>query len=97
MLAALLIAAAVIVGGVMPAEYGVDPTGVGRVLGLTPMGEFKRAIAEELAQAQRAQLEADSLAQLRQSGAGEPQQDTVAVPQKTNDSTPHAREDAGDH
>ena len=32
---------------VMPAEYGVDPTGVGRVLGLTRMGEIKQQLARE--------------------------------------------------
>ena len=37
-------AAAVIVGMVvLPAEYGIDPTGIGRVLGLTQMGEMKAA------------------------------------------------------
>ncbi|MEC3951142.1 hypothetical protein [Sphingobium sp. HWE2-09] len=30
---------------VLPAEYGIDPTGVGRVLGLTRMGEMKVAQA----------------------------------------------------
>lgn len=32
---------------VLPAEYGVDPTGVGRVLGLAEMGEIKTQLAEE--------------------------------------------------
>jgi hypothetical protein len=34
---------------VLPAEYGVDPTGVGRLLGLTEMGEIKVALAKEAA------------------------------------------------
>jgi hypothetical protein len=34
---------------VLPAEYGVDPTGIGRVLGLTEMGEIKTRLAEEAA------------------------------------------------
>jgi hypothetical protein len=34
---------------VLPAEYGVDPTGVGRVLGLTKMGEIKAQLAREAA------------------------------------------------
>jgi hypothetical protein len=46
---------------VLPAEYGVDPTGVGRVLGLTEMGEIKMALAEEAAAAEAAEA-ADSLA-----------------------------------
>ena len=32
---------------VLPAEYGIDPTGVGRVLGLTQMGEIKEELADE--------------------------------------------------
>ena len=32
---------------VLPSEYGVDPTGVGRMLGLTEMGEIKTRLAEE--------------------------------------------------
>ena len=36
---------------VMPAEYGVDPTGVGRLLGLTEMGEIKVTLAKEAAAA----------------------------------------------
>lgn len=37
----------VLVKCVMPAEYGIDPTGVGKVLGLTKMGEIKQSLAEE--------------------------------------------------
>ncbi|MEQ8832391.1 MAG: transmembrane anchor protein [Alphaproteobacteria bacterium] len=35
---------------VLPAEYGLDPTGVGRVLGLTEMGEIKQELSEEAEQ-----------------------------------------------
>lgn len=41
------IAAALLVTTVLPAEYGVDPTGVGALLGLTEMGRVKRALAAE--------------------------------------------------
>lgn len=34
---------------VLPAEYGIDPTGVGRVLRLTEMGEIKMRLAAEAA------------------------------------------------
>ncbi|MCR9111085.1 MAG: transmembrane anchor protein [Rhodobacteraceae bacterium] len=34
----------------MPAEYGIDPTGVGGVLGLTEMGEIKQQLAREAAE-----------------------------------------------
>lgn len=36
-------AAVVLAVGVLPAEYGIDPTGIGRVLGLTQMGAMKAA------------------------------------------------------
>ena len=39
------VAAAILTTAVLPAEYGIDPTGVGRVLGLTQMGESKREAA----------------------------------------------------
>jgi hypothetical protein len=32
---------------VLPSEYGVDPTGLGRMLGLTEMGEIKVQLEEE--------------------------------------------------
>lgn len=35
---------------VLPAEYAIDPTGIGRVLGLTSMGEIKASLAKEAAQ-----------------------------------------------
>lgn len=41
------VAAVLLVTTILPAEYGVDPTGIGRVLGLTPMGEMKREAAAE--------------------------------------------------
>jgi hypothetical protein len=44
-LAALLLLVTV----VLPAEYGIDPTGVGRVLRMTEMGEVKQQLASESA------------------------------------------------
>lgn len=32
---------------VMPSEYAVDPTGLGRAMGLTQMGEIKISLAQE--------------------------------------------------
>lgn len=43
------VAAALLVTVVMPSEYAIDPTGAGRVLGLTQMGEMKIILAEEAA------------------------------------------------
>lgn len=42
-------AGALLVTIVLPSEYAIDPTGVGRVLGLTEMGEIKMQLAEEAA------------------------------------------------
>jgi hypothetical protein len=41
---AVLVGSALVVTTVLPAEYGIDPTGIGRALGLTPMGEMKRVM-----------------------------------------------------
>lgn len=51
---AMTIAAALLVTVVLPAEYGLDPTGVGQTIGLTEMGKIKTALAAE--------AEADKLA-----------------------------------
>jgi hypothetical protein len=43
------VAAALLTTVVLPSEYGIDPTGIGRVLGLTEMGEIKMQLAQEAA------------------------------------------------
>ncbi len=43
-------ALAILVTVVLPAEYAIDPTGLGRVLGLTDMGEIKTRLAQEAAE-----------------------------------------------
>ncbi len=43
------VAMALLVTIVLPAEYGIDPTGIGRPLGLTEMGEIKAQLAREAA------------------------------------------------
>lgn len=48
-LVALVVAGALLVTVVLPAEYAIDPTGIGRMLGLTRMGEIKAQLAEEAA------------------------------------------------
>ena len=66
-LGAAAAAGAILVLAWLPAEYGLDPTGLGRVMGLTQMGEIKQqlyseAAAEDLvlaAQAAAAQVSAD--------------------------------------
>ncbi len=42
---AAVVAAVILVVAVLPAEYGIDPTGVGRALGLTAMGAQKTEVA----------------------------------------------------
>ena len=44
---AALVAAGLLVTVVLPAEYGIDPTGAGRALGLAQMGEIKVSLATE--------------------------------------------------
>ena len=46
---AAVAAVALLVAVVLPAEYGVDPTGIGRVLGLTEMGTTKKQLAAQSA------------------------------------------------
>lgn len=46
-LIAAIAASALLVTVVLPAEYGIDPTGVGRVLGLERMGKIKISLAQE--------------------------------------------------
>ncbi len=46
---AIVLAAIILVTAVLPAEYGIDPTGVGNILGLTKMGEIKVSLAQEAA------------------------------------------------
>lgn len=59
-------AVALLVTVYLPAEYAIDPTGVGRVFGLTEMGEIKVQLAEEaeadrLLDEQRAQDQSSSV------------------------------------
>lgn len=50
---------------VMPAEYGLDPTGIGNLLGLKKMGEIKMSLAREAAAKQNASAAAPAAADLR--------------------------------
>lgn len=53
---AIVIAAVLLVVVVMPAEYGIDPTGAGELMGLTEMGDIKQQLAEEAAADAAAQM-----------------------------------------
>lgn len=61
---ALIAAIVLLVTVVMPSEYAIDPTGAGRMLGLTQMGEIKQQLAEEAA--------AETAAPIAQAPAVEP-------------------------
>ena len=49
-LASLAAALAILIVFWLPAEYGFDPTGLGRVMGLTQMGEIKQQLYAEAAE-----------------------------------------------
>ncbi|MBK1872647.1 hypothetical protein FE848_05370 [Marinobacter sp. 1-3A] len=68
---AAIVALALLVTVVMPSEYALDPTGAGRLLGLTEMGEIKEQLAEEAAADEAAQMVAI------QSSADQPATETV--------------------
>lgn len=55
---AALVAGALLVTVVMPAEYGIDPTGVGRITGLKQMGDIKMSLAQEAAAEEQAAAQA---------------------------------------
>ncbi|MBD3642068.1 MAG: hypothetical protein HUJ18_13830 [Marinobacter sp.] len=70
---AAIVALLLLVTVVMPAEYALDPTGAGRLLGLTEMGEIKEQLAEEAAADQAAQMVAvQSPADQKAPEAGQP-------------------------
>lgn len=70
-LAALAAAIVILFTIVLPAEYAIDPTGVGRLLGLTRMGEIKMQLAQE--------AERDGLAQAGPTAAQHPPLEPMAA------------------
>lgn len=46
---AIIMAAIILISIVLPAEYGIDPTGIGKSIGLVNMGEIKVSLAQEAA------------------------------------------------
>ncbi|WP_164660472.1 transmembrane anchor protein [Tropicibacter sp. Alg240-R139] len=51
---AAVAAAVILITIVLPAEYGIDPTRIGRLLGLTEMGEIKSQLTDEAEQDRQA-------------------------------------------
>ncbi len=74
---AAAIALVLLVTVVLPAEYGVDPTRVGGVLGLTKMGEIKMSLAKEAATADSAEAATAAVAVNTVAASGA---ETVPVP-----------------
>lgn len=74
---AAVAAGVILVTVVMPAEYGIDPIGVGRLLGLKKMGEIKMSLAREAA----AEAAGPSAAETRPA-AQEMRLAPVSVPEK---------------
>ena len=61
-LIAIAVAIVLLVTVILPAEYAIDPTRIGRVLGLTQMGEVKMALAKEAEAADAAEAAAAPVA-----------------------------------
>ena len=55
---AAIVAIILLVTVVMPAEYGIDPTGIGNAIGIKRMGEIKVSLAQEAAADQAADAQA---------------------------------------
>jgi len=75
-LVALVAAIVILVTIVLPAEYGIDPTRIGRVLGLTQMGEIKVQLAEEAAADREATTAQAATPAPRETAAAATPQDT---------------------
>ncbi|SFR42456.1 hypothetical protein SAMN05216203_0183 [Marinobacter daqiaonensis] len=84
---AAIVALVLLVTVVMPAEYALDPTGAGRLLGLTEMGEIKKQLAEEAAADEAAQMVAvessvdEKAPELREPVVAEPVEDPASAPE----------------
>lgn len=85
---ALIAAIVLLVTVVMPSEYAIDPTGAGRMLGLTQMGEVKLQLAEEAAADAAVQPVAAPAADVAQVPTPAPQAIIVAEPQPTSAAAP---------
>lgn len=74
LLKSTLIAAAaaivILITIILPSEYGIDPTGIGKAIGLAEMGEIKTQLAEE-AEADRQRDMQKTMDEDRQSGLGD--------------------------
>jgi hypothetical protein len=72
-------AVVVLVTCVMPAEYAIDPTGMGKVLGLTKMGEIKQSLAQESVNGLNVQQTVNSAEQMSVETSTQTAIDTVQI------------------
>lgn len=94
---AVVSAAAILVAIVLPAEYGIDPTGIGSLTGLKRMGVIKTSLAEELKADQQNELESadpaisaqveDPIESVDEPVGPETRTDTMKVTLASNEST----------
>ncbi len=84
---AAVVAAVLLITTVLPAEYGIDPTGIGNAIGLKKMGEIKVSLAKEVAadKTKDAQLPAQKPDVQEQQVAIEPAaiKQAISEPEKT--------------
>jgi hypothetical protein len=79
---AAIVALLLLVSVVMPAEYALDPTGAGQLLGLTEMGEIKEQLVEEAAADAAAQMVAvQPSAEQTAPTVAKPVQETASAPE----------------
>lgn len=76
---ATLLAGLILITAILPAEYGIDPTGFGRMTGLTALSTQTTATSQSLTIACPAQNTADNLAQNGQQPPTIQWQDTVKI------------------
>ena len=86
-LGALGVAILLLVTAVLPAEYAIDPTGLGRALGLTQMGEVKRALQQTATPAVHAASAPAPAAAAHNAAAVPTQQHTVKLVLQPNEGT----------
>jgi len=84
---AAISAVVLLVAVVLPAEYGIDPTGIGRVLRMTEMGEIKQQLAAEAAADDAASAAATDAAPDSTPGTATPAAAAPATPNTANNAS----------
>lgn len=84
---AAISAVVLLVAVVLPAEYGIDPTGIGRVLRMTEMGEIKQQLAAEATADDAASAAATDAAPDSTPGTATPAAAAPATPNTANNAS----------